>query len=329
MSSMNGGGPLTDEARKCLEAKERLCERAEQLAAAVSERGSSAEMRTLGEEWKKIRHWHVEEEDTLWERFKRARDQYYDARDRARAESAEAKQRVIYKAEALLDRKDGKAASAEMKALMDTWKSIPTCGRQEDERLWENFNSIRQRFYEKQKSEREARQKEWERRRALFSANEHAKEGLIAEEEEILNAGDYSKEAAERMKALMTRWKAVGPVSREAGERLWGRFSAVNSRFWELRREEAIRRNAEWEERQREREARRFERRRRLEEAAVHKREQIQSLYSQIEDLRERSLRTTNSAKREQIVGWIHEKEDRIRELELAEAEIRAKLAEA
>src|SRR6201997_1732405 len=84
------------------EAKERLCERAEELSASTDWTATSAEFRKLLTEWKAAGRATRDVDDALWHRFKGAQDSFFTARNAAVAEkdaesrvNATAKERLL------------------------------------------------------------------------------------------------------------------------------------------------------------------------------------------------------------------------------------------
>jgi hypothetical protein len=61
-----------------------------------------------------------------------------------------------------------------------------------------------------------------------------AKEAIVAEAIGLADSDDWQS-AAERLRSLHARWKEIGPLPREANQRLWEEFSSARSRFRERR----------------------------------------------------------------------------------------------
>jgi Domain of Unknown Function (DUF349) len=112
------------------QAKEGLCERAEELADSTDWGPTGATFRDLLTQWKAAGRASKEVDDALWARFKGAQDKFFSARNAANAErdaefdtNADAKQALLAQAEAI-DASDPEAARAAMRAIGDKWDAI-------------------------------------------------------------------------------------------------------------------------------------------------------------------------------------------------------------
>ncbi|WP_081809059.1 DUF349 domain-containing protein [Mycobacterium sp. URHB0044] len=112
------------------QAKEALCERAEELADSTDWGATGATFRDLLTQWKAAGRTSKEVDDALWQRFKGAQDKFFSARNAANAErdaefeaNADAKQALLAQAEAI-DITDVEAARAAMRTIGDKWDAI-------------------------------------------------------------------------------------------------------------------------------------------------------------------------------------------------------------
>jgi uncharacterized protein DUF349 len=112
------------------QAKEALCERAEELADSTDWGPTGATFRDLLTQWKAAGRASKEVDDALWQRFKGAQDKFFSARNALNAErdaefeaNADAKQALLAQAEAI-DISDVEAARAAMRAIGDKWDAI-------------------------------------------------------------------------------------------------------------------------------------------------------------------------------------------------------------
>jgi len=118
------------------EAKERLCERAEQLSASTDWAATANAFRDLLTEWKNTGRGAKETDDTLWQRFKAAQDRFFAARNAANAErdaefqaNGEAKEKLLAEAERI-DVANLKSAQAALRAITDKWDAIGKAPRE-------------------------------------------------------------------------------------------------------------------------------------------------------------------------------------------------------
>jgi hypothetical protein len=140
------------------------------------------------------------------------------------ARRREAKERLAARAEALQDSTEWKAAGDELRALFEQWKSVGSLARDEEQALWERFNTARQAFY----ARRQAFFAERERERAENLAK---KEDLGARAEALRDSTDW-RATAEALKALQAEWKTVGSAGREQDQALWARFRGAMDVFF-------------------------------------------------------------------------------------------------
>jgi hypothetical protein len=112
------------------QAKEALCERAEELADSTDWGPTGATFRDLLTQWKAAGRASKEVDDALWHRFKGAQDKFFSARNATHAErdaefgaNADAKQALLAQAEGI-DISDVEAARAAMRTIGDKWDAI-------------------------------------------------------------------------------------------------------------------------------------------------------------------------------------------------------------
>ena len=184
-----------------------------------------------------------------------------------------------------------------MNELMDQWKAAGRAGRETDDSLWEQFNSIRKEFFAQRKeffNQRNAEIKD-----AVAKKNE-----LIEKAKEYAASKNFSKEITEKMKELDVAWKAIGFAGKENNDRLWEEFKAAKNEFWDAKREDNNRRFREIIDRKnetirnlkneieelqiKEYETENFDTIRSYQRRAEEKKEMIESLQKDIEDLESR-----------------------------------------
>ncbi len=112
------------------QAKERLCERAEELSNSKEWGATSAAFRDLLNEWKAAPRASKDLDDTLWKRFKAAQDVFFAARNAISAErdaefqaNTEAKAKLLAEAEKI-DVANAKAAQAALRAITEKWDAV-------------------------------------------------------------------------------------------------------------------------------------------------------------------------------------------------------------
>ena len=130
------------------QAKEALCERAEELANSTDWGPTGAAFRDLLTEWKAAGRAAKDVDDALWQRFKAAQDIFFSARNAASAErdsefrnNAQAKEALLVEAEKL-DTSDLEAARAALRAIGDKWDAIGKVPRERSADLERRLRAV-------------------------------------------------------------------------------------------------------------------------------------------------------------------------------------------
>jgi len=140
-------------------AKLELVERAEALAESSKWKATGEVMDELMQEWKLAGSAGREQDEALWLRFNEARRTFFGRRDahfaelkRSRAAAREVKQLLIARAEELAPSTDYEGTFVEMQNLLEEWKRAGSAGRDIDDRLWADFHTARDPFFERRKA---------------------------------------------------------------------------------------------------------------------------------------------------------------------------------
>ena len=130
------------------QAKEALCERAEELSSSTDWGATSAAFRELLTEWKAAGRAAKDVDDALWQRFKAAQDTFFSARNAASAErdaefraNAEAKEALLAQAEKV-DTSDMEAARAALRIIGEKWDAIGKVPRERGAELERRLRAI-------------------------------------------------------------------------------------------------------------------------------------------------------------------------------------------
>jgi hypothetical protein len=133
------------------QAKEALCERAEELATSTDWAATGAAFRELLSQWKACGRASKDVDDALWQRFKAAQDTFFTARNAASAErdaefkaNAAAKQALLAEAEKL-DTSDVDAARAALRTIGDKWDAIGKVPRERAAELERRLRAVEKR----------------------------------------------------------------------------------------------------------------------------------------------------------------------------------------
>lgn len=216
-----------------IEAKEALVARAEELQDSTSWKSTSDKMKELMQQWKESGY-AGPENDRLWQAFHAAQQHFFERQKQHYAELNEKqkehkaeKARIIAEAKEVSEGStDWKKTHEALEALFAQWKKAGSAGRSEDDKLWEEFQEVRNAFYVRRNAAKEEREKGRIEKR-------QAKSGLIHDVELYTRAHDYSEVTLARMKNLINEWKAIGSCgSREDDNRLWEQFKKAQDAYW-------------------------------------------------------------------------------------------------
>ena len=161
------------------------------------------------------------------------------AREVARGEALARKAALVEEAEKIAAESTGwKSAGDRLKEILDEWKTIRGVDKKTDGELWKRFAAARDGFT---------------RRRGAHFATldgqrkqaQGAKEELVKEAESLADSTDWAG-TANRLKELMSEWKAAPRAAKDAEQRLWERFRAAQDAFFSRRSEAFSARDAEY-----------------------------------------------------------------------------------
>ena len=229
-----------DDQKKNLDAKIALCEKAEEIASLEMDTHKewdekSRELIGLQKIWRTVGFAPKKENNRVYERFRIACDQFFDAKREFYSQSKEEQQDnlqlktdLCVQAEALKDRNDWKKTTDEFIRIQKKWKEIGPVPRKQSEVIWKRFRSACDYFFE-QKSEH-------------FSTVDHEhvenlalKKALI---EEIKNYRMTKDEDADlvQMRDFQRRWTEIGHVPFKEKDKIQAEFrKVINAHFDHLK----------------------------------------------------------------------------------------------
>ncbi len=272
--------------------KRQLIAEARQLSSSTDWKSTSDRMKVMMDDWKAAGY-AGKENDNLWEEFKFARQSFFDRQNRhfeelksKRADAKRIKLSLISEAQSVAYTTDWKSGNDKMNDLMSRWKQAGSAGHEEDDRLWAEFQSVRNGYYDRRQAARD-------QQNSQFEARKQQKSSLISEAQSHI--GDYSTATGARMKQLSLEWKGIGFCGKEYDEILWNQFRAAQDAYWSEKKRTSTAKT---------------------EAAIARRREKISRLYEQNQNLHERMNNTRNLMTQDRLYGFICENEAKIRELE-------------
>ncbi|MFI9798335.1 DUF349 domain-containing protein [Streptomyces sp. NPDC052302] len=175
--------------------------------------------------------------DRLVELVEKRREERKQQRAKQSDEARHRKEALVVEAEELAQSDQWRAAGERLRALVDTWKSLPRLDRKSDDELWHRFSHARSAFSKRRKAHFAQLDAQREDARRI-------KERLVAEAESLSGSTDWGPTAA-RYRELMAEWKAAGRAQREHEDDLWNRFRGAQDVFFAARSSVFAERDAE------------------------------------------------------------------------------------
>ena len=197
------------------EAKERLCEQAEELAGSTDWSATSTEFRKLLTEWKAAGRAARDVDDALWRRFKAAQDTFFKARNAVTAErdaeleaNATAKEALLSEAEKI-DTTNHEAARAALRSIAEKWDAIGKVPRERSAELERRLRAV-------EKKVRDAGESDWSDPQAQDRAEQfRARAEQFERQAQKAEAAGRSKDA-EEARANAEQWRQWADAAADA-----------------------------------------------------------------------------------------------------------------
>lgn len=185
--------------------------------------------------------------DNLTATIGKRREEIKAAREHARGEAREIKDRIVAEAERIAaEETHWKNGGERLRQLVEEWKAAERIDRPTETALWKRLSAARNAFTKRRKAYFATLEDQREQARA-------EKERLVVEADALAGSTDWGDTAA-AYRDLMRRWKTAGRASREDEEDLWARFKGAQDAFFSARsaafaeRDEELREHADAKE---------------------------------------------------------------------------------
>ncbi|MFL2570397.1 MAG: DUF349 domain-containing protein [Parvicellaceae bacterium] len=213
-----------------LAAKNKLIEKAKELVADLPKEHAgwekiNNELTELQEKWKSIGPVPKKVNDEIWKSFRAhydsfygAKKEFYHAKNTVQKKYANQKKELIEKAKNIAENLAFKEGLKEIKKVQEDWKKIGHAGKFAEQKLWKNFRSQCDAFFNKKDAEVKAKEAEAEKNlelkksiiqkiNAIDPENEKAIEDFSDLRKQYLNSGKSPKNTAKNINS--TYEKAV------------------------------------------------------------------------------------------------------------------------
>lgn len=231
---------LKDEQKKNLELKEKICERAEEIAGKSVEDSNewnslSKQMEALQEEWKGIGFAAKKDNQKIYARLREACDKFYNAKREYYAnfknvmqENLAKKEALCEKAEALMNSQDWKSATDQLIALQKEWKEVGPVARKQSDAVWKRFRAACDTFFNNKSKHFNGNDEE-------YAANLEAKKAVIEEISSYVITGEKEEDVA-AMRAFVEKFNEIGFVPFKEKSAVQQAFNAaMNEKFGQIR----------------------------------------------------------------------------------------------
>jgi hypothetical protein len=203
-----------------LRRKEELCARAEELGGSTDWRATAEAFKGLQAEWKEIGPVPKDRNEAVWERFRKAADDFftrrkthYDQLEKEQKENLRRKVALCEQAEALSTAEEFKSTSEALKGLQAEWKTVGPVPRTKADALWERFRKANDAFFSRRASYFEQRDQDRSQNRGEWQ--ERLREALDRKRDQadrLRESIRYDEETAERWRTRLTE---IRPGARE------------------------------------------------------------------------------------------------------------------
>lgn len=220
---------------------------------------ATQKMNELFELWKKMPTAGKNQDDVLWEEFNKIRQEFYARKEKnwqdtqKRMENAEqVKLQLIEEAKNYVESENWKETSAKFQSFLDQWKKVGGAGRDKEEDLWNQFNDLRQKFYNR-------KEEYFQHIREVEAINYEKKKGIVEQAKEILEAQNLGKESTEKMKELGNLWKNIGFAGKDKDNVVWKQFREMMDTYFDRLKKDRDQKQIDWRQRMMETRARKVE----------------------------------------------------------------------
>lgn len=227
--------------KKNLEAKTKICEKAEELVKVESVTAALKELSELHSEYKSIGPVPKESQEDLWNRLKTASEALYQKRKEYQenlegeyTKNLELKQQILQEVEVFSNFQSSKAdvwqkKTTEISSLKEKWAKVGFVSKDKSKEINKSFWALYKKFFHNKgdffKSLHEERQN-----------NLALKLQLCEQIEKILEQGEVNDGSIEEVKGLQRKWKEVGPTFYKKGNEIYEKFKSGCDKFFDLKR---------------------------------------------------------------------------------------------
>jgi len=221
----------SEKRKQNLEAKTSLCEQVEAITPDEKWKHrdwqeASKKIMELQADWKRIGPADKKANDEIWDRFKKACDslykaknEFYHKRKQEFSANLQLKTELCIQAEALQDNHDWKSTTAELIRLQQEWKKTGPVGEKQSDKIWKRFRTACDNFFNNKTKH--------------FSGLDKEHESNLARKLELLNEieayqpGENASEGIDKLKSWQRLWSEIGLVPIGKKDEIQKRYRTV------------------------------------------------------------------------------------------------------
>jgi len=222
--------------KKNLEAKVRLCEKAEELMLEPNPVVAFRKLQDYHNAWREIGPVPHESKNEIWERFREITNtinqqhhQYFEKQKEEQRKNLESKIALCEKIEEINKEEIKTFKDFEEKArivvdLQKMWRTIGFAPKKQNNKIYQRFREACDEFFEKKRSF-------YADNKEIQMNNLQRKTELCIQAEAMQESTDW-KATTEAFIKLQKEWKEIGPVPRKYSEKIWKRFRKACDNFF-------------------------------------------------------------------------------------------------
>jgi hypothetical protein len=199
----------------------------------------TAKILDVQKRWKAVGAGPRKENELIWKEFRKECDVFFDAKKafydvlNSNFDAvADKKQALIDRANALKDSTDWKETAHKLVGLQKEWKTLGHAGRRNEQKLWKNFRSACDAFFNTREKHFSAQDEELEGNLTLKNA--------LLEKIAAYEAGDNKSTTLADLKQFSAEFNAIGKVPMKAKDATYKAFkSAMDDHYGKLKMEGA------------------------------------------------------------------------------------------
>jgi hypothetical protein len=227
--------------KKNLEAKVRLCEKAEELLLEPNPVNAFRILQDYHNQWREIGPVPQESKNEIWERFKEATSkinkrhhEYFEKQKDDQRKNLEAKITLCEKVEdinltELRTFRDFDEKAEIVMGLQKMWKTLGFAPKKQNNKVYQRFRNACDNFFEKKRNF-------YADNKETQQTNLQLKTELCVQAEALQESTDW-KATSDSLIKLQKEWKEIGPVPRKQSEKIWRRFRKACDYFFNKKAE--------------------------------------------------------------------------------------------